>query len=66
MVLTYAEAEAAALSAERAQGDFGSRICKVFSEDPRAPELWYGTYGNAPVEPGPAGYQFSNGETVAL
>lgn len=57
---------AAAAGAEKAEGQHGRRIVKVFSQDDKAPALWHGTFGNAPVEVGFAGFVFSDGEAVTL
>ena len=55
----------AALAAEHTEGAHGRRVVRVFCEG-AAPELWHGTFGSAPVEFGAAGFQFSDGERVAL
>ena len=64
--MNFAALSDAANAAERAEGAHGRRIVKVYCTDEPPPELWYGTYGNAPVEAGPNGYTFSDGETVTL
>lgn len=53
-------------SAEVAQGAHGRRVVRVFSSSGDAPEQWAGTFGNAAVEAGEDGYQFSDGEVVRL
>lgn len=55
----------AARAAEHAEGGHGRRVVRVFCEG-TAPELWHGAFGSAPVESGPAGFQLSDGEVVAL
>lgn len=55
-----------ALDTELHEGQHGRRVVKVFSGDPKAPDLWYGIYGNAPVEAGHAGFILSDGSTVTL
>ena len=56
----------AARAAEHAEGAHGRRVVRVFF-DGTAPELWHGVFGSAPVESGAAaGFQFSDGEKVAL
>lgn len=62
----YAAVDQAARAAEAAEGGHGRRIVKVFSDDARLPELWIGTFGSAPIEAGPSGYVFSDGEAVTL
>ena len=37
----------------------------MFCED-EAPDLWAGIFGNAPIERGAPGYQYSDGERVTL
>lgn len=64
--LSFGDVEAAARQAEEAEGMYGRRICKVFCAAEKLPELWHGTFGSAPVEAGPAGYIYSDGETVTL
>lgn len=64
--LSFGDVEAAARQAEESEGQHGRRIVKVFCADENLPELWHGAFGNAPVEGGPAGYTFSDGETVTL
>ena len=56
----------AARAAEHAEGGHGRRVVRVFCEGV-APEMWHGIFGSAPVESGAAaGFQFSDGEKVAL
>lgn len=55
----------AARAAEQTEGGHGRRVVRVFCEG-SAPEFWHGTFGSAPVEPGAAGYQLSDGEIVML
>ena len=55
----------AVLQAEAQEGGHGRRIVRVFHPAAET-ELWRGTFGDAPIEPGPAGWQFSDGETVTL
>lgn len=62
----YATVGGAAHAAEAAEGQHGRRIVKVFCADEKLPDLWYGQYGNAPIEAGPNGYRFSDGEEVTL
>lgn len=64
--MTYAEVNSAALAAEAAEGQHGRRVVAVFSDDPGAPALWYGVFGNAPVSTGAAGYRLSDGEVVTI
>lgn len=56
---------AEALTAEAAEGGHGRRVVRVFHPTSTGSD-WIGVYGNAPVEVGPAGYQFSDGEIVTL
>ncbi len=56
---------AAALDAEKAEGGHGRRITRVSHPDATL-EVWTGTFGSAPVQVGPAAYQFSDGEIVTL
>lgn len=62
----YATVDGAAHAAEEAQGKHGARVVKVYCTDEKLPELWYGTYGNAPVESGANGYVLSDGTNVIL
>lgn len=64
-MIGFEEVAQAARAAEHAEGAHGRRVVRVFC-DGAAPELWHGTFGSAPVESGPAGYQFNCGEKVAL
>lgn len=64
--LTFADIDAAANAAEEAEGKHGRRVVRLFCSDEKLPELFYGTYGNAPVEAGDPGYQLSDGEIVTL
>ena len=64
--MNFAALSDAVKAIERAEGAHGRRIVKVFCADKSPSELWYGTFGNAPVESGPNGYTFSDGETVTL
>jgi hypothetical protein len=41
------------------------RIVHVWHPAPRG-ELWYGTYGNAPVSIGAPAFMWNTGETIAL
>lgn len=66
MVNAYSTVDAAAKEAEKAQGNHGARVVKVYCTDEKLPELWYGTYGNAPVESGANGYVLSDGTNVIL
>ena len=66
MVIDFEVVAQAARAAEHAEGGHGRRVVRVFCEG-AAPELWHGTFGSAPVESGTAaGFQFSDGERVAL
>ena len=64
--MTYAAISDAALAAEAAEGQYGRRVVAVFSDEPGAPALWHGVFGNAPVSPGAAGYRLSDGEVVTI
>jgi len=64
-VIDFEAIAQAAREAERAEGQFGRRIVRVFC-DGNAPELWHGVFGDAPIEAGAAGYQFSDGEVVSV
>lgn len=66
VVTGYSTVDAAAHAAEEAEGQHGRRIVKVLCSDEKLPELWYGNFGNAPVEAGENGFVFSDGETVTL
>lgn len=66
MVSAYATVDGAAHAAEAIEGKYGRRIVKVFCADEKLSDLWYGQYGNAPIEAGPNGYRFSDGEEVTL
>ena len=63
---SFSVVEVAARAAESAEGNHGRRIVKVYATDEKLPDLWYGNYGNAPVESGPNGYVLSDGEVVTL
>ena len=65
VVISFEAVSQAARAAEHAEGGHGRRVVRVFFEG-TAPELWTGTFGGAPVEFGAAGFQFSDGEKVAL
>lgn len=62
--MSFADVDAAAKAAEEAEGPHGRRVCKVFCDANDAPELWHGTFGNAPVEPGAPAVQMSDGIIV--
>ena len=66
VVISFEAVAQAARAAEHAEGGHGRRVVRVFCEG-AAPELWHGVFGSAPVESGAAaGFQFSDGERVAL
>ena len=65
VVISFEAVSQAARAAEHIEGAHGRRVVRVFCEG-AAPELWTGTFGGAPVEFGAAGFQFSDGERVAL
>ena len=56
---------AAALDAEAAEGGHGRRVVRLFHPESTGTD-WIGVYGCAPVDIGPAAYQFSCGEIVTL
>lgn len=68
--LGWEELIAKAHEAEQAEGQYGRRICRIFFDGEPGCELFYGDYGNAPVEVdhslGFRGYQYSDGEIIKL
>ena len=66
VVNAYSIVDSSAKEAEEAQGKHGARVVRVYCTDEKLPELWYGTYGNAPVESGANGYVLSDGTNVIL
>lgn len=66
MVKSFSLIEDAAKAAELAEGPDGRRIVKVFYSGEKHPDIWIGLYGGAPIEYGPEGYCFSDGETVTV
>lgn len=63
--MSFEEVAQAARAAEQEEGGHGRRVVRVFC-DGALPELWHGTFSNAPVEIGLAGYQLSDGEIVTI